>query len=193
MDEKTLAEYWDTIPSRKDDALTYYDLCHVWGMDKRTVRKVLHDLSCFDNGDDLVLIRSARGCGFYKTDNKREIAEYRAELLGRGKRTLAPLRKIDRVLRVDGGQLALENNIRAMRIDRGMKQEEVCARMKAYDAGFDVSMLSRLENDRCLPTPWQLAHLASIFGCAASDLVNGDLIQCAEQTLHSDLQAANNR
>ncbi len=193
MVDQTLSAYWDTIPNDKNDALTYYDLCEVWGVEKRTVRNILHNLSCFDNGDDLVLIRSARGCGFYKTDDKREIAEYRAELLSRGKRTLAPLRKIDRVLHADGGQLVLENNIRAMRIDRGMKQEEVCARMKAYDAGFDVSMLSRLENDRCLPTPWHLAHLASIFGCAASDLINGDLIQAAEQTLHSDLQAAENR
>ena len=36
---------------------------------------------------------------------------------------------------------------------------------------FDTAMLSKMECDRCLPTPLQLAHLAAIYGCTPLELV----------------------
>lgn len=179
MNEMQFELYWSELPTGKANAASYEKLCEMWGMDKRSVRRVLHELSGYDNGDDMILIRSSHGVGFYKTDDPHDIAAYRGECLSRGKRTFAPLRKIDRVLKSDDGQLSLDNNLKAMRLACGMMQSEVCEQMQLIDPGFDVAMLSRMENNRCLPTPFQLAHLAAIYRCAASDLVNVNLYHIA--------------
>ena len=191
MNDEKMEEYWRTIPNSRATAASYAELCAAWGTSKRGVRNILHDLARYDNGDDLVLIRSAAGCGFYKTNDRAAIAAYRGELIGRGKKLFTQLRKIDRVLNTDPSQLTFTNNLRAVRILRGMKQEEVCERMKAFEPTFDVSMLSRMENDRCLPTPYQLAHLACILRCTASDLVDGYFYTGDGKTRENDLQAAN--
>lgn len=175
MNEQLLEVYWAELPVGKENAWCYDKLCSEWVRDKRSVRRIMHELSAFDNGDNYILIRSSHGTGFYKTDDPKEIAEYRAECLNRGRRTFAPLRKIDRVLAPSGGQLSLNNNLKAIRIACGLMQSEVCAAMKCIDPAFDVAMLSRMENDRCLPTPLQLAHLAAIYGCTASELISSDL------------------
>lgn len=91
--------YWNCIPIGKEKAITYPQLCRLWNCSERTVRRILHDLSYFDNGDKLILIRSSHGKGFYKTDNIAEIERYKRECTNRAKRTFAPLRKIRRVLK----------------------------------------------------------------------------------------------
>lgn len=179
MNDMLLEAYWSELPKGRENAATYERLCSMWRRDKRTVRRILHELSAFDNGDNYILIRSSHGTGFYKTDDPKEIAEYRAECLNRGRRTFAPLRKIDRVLAPSDGQLSLNNNLKAIRIACGLMQSEVCAAMKCIDPAFDVAMLSRMENDRCLPTPMQLAHLAAIYGCTPLELVEVDLYTTA--------------
>ena len=191
MNDAMMEEYWKTIPNSRTTAASYDELCAAWGASKRTVRNILHELARCDNGDDLVLIRSASGIGFYKTSDRAAIAAYRGELIGRGKKLFSQLRKIDRVLNTDPSQLTFTNNLRTVRILRGMKQEEVCERMKAFDPTFNVSTLSRMENDRCLPTPYQLAHLACILRCTASDLVDGYFYAGDGKTRENDLQAAN--
>lgn len=175
MNEMILEVYWLELPTGKENAASYERLCEMWGRDKRTVRRILHELSRYDNGDNMILIRSSHGKGFYKTDDPHDIAAYRGECLNRGKRTLAPLRKIDRVLKPVTGQLSLSNNLKAVRMACGMMQTEVCAQMRVVDPSFDAAMLSKMECDRCLPTPIQLAQLAAIYGCTASDLVNVNL------------------
>ena len=151
----------------------------MWRRDKRTVRDILHQLSRYDNGDDLILIRSSNGAGFYRTNNQCEIMEYRAECLNRGRNTLAPLKKIDRVTKPEDGQLSIDNNLRAVRTSLGYSAAWVCSQMQVFDAAFDMPMLSRMERGRCLPTPYQLAHLAGIYGCTPRDLLNMDLYQIA--------------
>ena len=175
MNDMLLEAYWSELPKERENAATYERLCSMWRRDKRTVRRILHELSAFDNGDNYILIRSSHNTGFYKTDNTKEIAAYRAECLNRGKRTFAPLRKIDRVLASESGQLSVMNNLKATRIACGMMQSEVCQRMKLIDPSFDTAMLSKMECDRCFPTPLQLAHLAAIYGCTASELIRSDL------------------
>ena len=177
MNDRALELYWHEIPIGRENALSYADLCDMWSKDKRAVRDILHQLSGLDNGDNYILIRSSNGTGFYKTDNAREIAAYRAECLNRGKRTFAPLRKIDRVLAPESGQLSVANNLKATRIACGMMQSEVCRQMKLIDPSFDAAMLSKMECDRCLPTPLQLAHLASIYGCTPRELVDCEWYQ----------------
>ena len=94
-----MEECWKDLPTKKEDAITYPELCELWGCSERQVRYVLHELSRMDNGDNYVLIRSSRGKGFYKTDNVQEIEQYRIECTNRAKRTFAPLRKIRRILK----------------------------------------------------------------------------------------------
>lgn len=179
MNDMLLEAYWSELPVGKENAWCYDKICSEWGIGKRQVRHILHELSCYDNGDNYILIRSSHNTGFYKTDNTKEIAAYRAECLNRGKCTFAPLRKIDRVLAPESGQLSVMNNLKATRIACGMMQSEVCQRMKLIDPAFDIAMLSKMENDRCLPTPWQLAHLAAIYGCTPLELVDVDLYTTA--------------
>ena len=69
MNEQLLEIYWSELPIGRENAWCYAKICSKWGRDKRTVRRILHELSGYDNGDDYILIRSSHGKGFYKTDN----------------------------------------------------------------------------------------------------------------------------
>lgn len=184
--------YWSELPIGKDNSVTYEHLSDMWGKNPRSVRKILHDLSIYDNGDNMILIRSSHGAGFYKTDDRADIAAYRAECLSRGRRTFAPLRKIDRVLNPDSGQLSFANNLKAARLASGKTQYEVCDLMNKIDPCLDAIMLSKMENGRCFPTPLQLAHLAAIYGCTTRELVNYDLYYPDDFAEYSDLQSAQN-
>lgn len=164
--------YWSEIPVGKENAVSYDYLCTAWGISQRAVRSILHKLSIYDNGDDTVLIRSSKdGGGFYRSSDSAEIAAYRAECLRRGQNTFAPLKKIDRVLSSNNGQLSIYNNLRAVRVATGLKAKEVCKLMRATDPAFDESILSKMENDRCLPTAMQLRNLAEIYGVKPSELI----------------------
>lgn len=176
MNDGKLALYWSELPNGRENAATYADLCLRWNMSPRMVRKTLHDLSAYDNGDDLILIRSASGRGFYKTDDEAEIEAYRRECLNKGRSVFAPLRKINRVQAVqDAVQYSVENNLRVVRMACGLQQKEVCEKMRTFDAAFDVPMLSRMENGACLPTPAQLAKLAQIYAVQPAELVRGEM------------------
>ena len=177
--EERLESYWQSIPVGRENAWSYGMLCAVWRMSERQVRAVLHELSQYDNGDNLILIRSSNKAGFYRTDNPGEIAAYRAETLSRGRKTLAPLRKIDRVLKPCDGQLNMINNLKAVRTSLGLSAAWVCSLMQEVTPGFDGPMLSKMECGKCWPTPAQLAQFAIIYDCAARDLVDADLYQTA--------------
>jgi hypothetical protein len=174
MTEYKQEVYWNDIPTDKKDAVTYDVLCLWWHMSERNVRIALHELSRLDNGDNYVLIRSSKNRGFYKTDNKEEIEAYKQECLNRGRNVFAPIKKINRILRANDTQYSFVNNLRVIRESRNLKQTSVCAYMKTFDEGFDVPMLSKMENGVCLPTPYQLARLAEFYGCEPSELVDAD-------------------
>ena len=175
LEKCMLEKFWVDIPTGKENAVTYSELCEMWKIGERMVRRILHDLSLFDNGDDFVLIRSSKTKGFYKTDDKGDITAYRKECLNKGRSVFAPVKKCNRVLYGATGQLELFNNLRAVREGLGLKQKEVCKQMKKYDRAFDVSLLSKMENGVCLPTGEQLTRLAHIYGCEPSELVRMDL------------------
>lgn len=92
-------EYWNDIPTGKENAITYPELCKIWGMSTRKVRYILHELSFWDNKDNYILIRSSHGKGFYKTDNISEIKRYKKEVTNRACHTFKSLRKVRRVLK----------------------------------------------------------------------------------------------
>ena len=176
MQEMTLALYWEEIPVGKENAVTYDELRDLWKCNKRRVRAILHELSTFDNGDNYILIRSASGKGFYRTDNETDIQAYKKECLNKGRSVFAPIRKINRVLNQNDTQYNFENNLRVVRESKGLKQSEVCKQMKKFDTAFDKSMLSKMENGVCMPTPYQTILLAQIYGVEPLELINGDLL-----------------
>lgn len=169
-----LEHLWNSIPIGEENAVTYDELCLKWGKDKRTVRSILHELSCYDNKDNYILIRSAGKKGFYRTDDAETIKAYKRECLSKGRSIFAPIRKINRVLNADT-QGSVYNNLKAERLSRGIKQTEVVEHMKKFDIGFDVPTLSKLENEAFLPTPYQLKKLAEFYGVQANDLVAMEL------------------
>lgn len=177
MKNDGLDALWNDIPIGRENAWKYETLCAVWGMSERQVRQVLHDLSYHDNGDGLILIRSSSGTGFYRTSDVEEIKAYRAECLNRGRRTLAPLKKIDRVLSSESAQLSIQNNLKAVRVSQNITAAEVVRQMQVFDPAFDGPLLSRMENDRCLPTPYQLQHLAMIYRCTMQELIDLEIYQ----------------
>lgn len=169
-----LEELWNSIPIGEENAITYNELCMIWGRNKRAVRNLLHELSCFDNKDNYILIRSAKKKGFYRTDDADTIKAYKRECLSKGRSIFAPIRKINRVLFSDT-QGNIYNNLKAERLSREIKQTEVVEYMKQFDARFDVSTLSKLENEVFLPTPYQLQKLADFYGIEPRELVAMDL------------------
>lgn len=167
--------YWNDLPFGKENAANYDTLCARWGANKRTVRAILHELSLYDSGDDYILIRSSKnGGGFYKTDDRDEMRAYRKECLNKGKSNFAPVKKINRILNsdADGLQGSIFNNLKAVRLAKGLKQTEVVEQMRAVDPHIDVAMLSKFENGVCIPTPYQLARLAQIYGVQPRELVS---------------------
>lgn len=169
--------YWNDIPVGKENAVSYNTLCTMWGVDRRTVRAILHNLSLYDNGDNYILIRSSKnGGGFYKTDDPAELQAYKKECLNKGRSNFAPVKKINRVLnsQTEDLQVSIFNNLRTARLTAGLKQEEVIKQMQEYDNHFDVPMLSKFENGFCIPTPYQLAALAKIYGRPTSELFRID-------------------
>lgn len=172
MKENRLELFWTEIPIGKTNAVSYAELMIKWGRGERDVRKILHDLSVYDNGDDFILIRSAKkGGGFYRTNNVDEMKEYRQECLNKGKSTFAPVKKINRVLNNNKEQFNMINNLRVYREQAGFYQSQVCDTMKYFDPEFDESLLSKMENGICLPTPYQLLKLAVMYNCTPADLI----------------------
>lgn len=171
-----LQKYWEDIPVGAENAITYDGLCAMWQCHERAARNILHELSLYDNGDDYILIRSSGRKGFYRTDNEDEIQAFKNECISRGRSVFAPVKKINRVLQAEAKQFDFENNMRLIRESRGLKQSQVCDSMKQYDRHFDASLLSKMENGVCLPTFYQLANLAKIYGCTPSELLDLDFI-----------------
>jgi hypothetical protein len=105
---RELSYYWDSIPIGKPNRKTYTELGDAWGVSRRTVRLILHRLSELDNGDGLILIRSATTRGFYRTDDPEEIEIYRREVMSKATSLFAPLKKIRRVQGEDDAQLRIK-------------------------------------------------------------------------------------
>jgi len=102
------ALYWEQIPIGRENAIDYATLCGMWDCNERAARAIMHELSCYDNGDPYILIRSGKSKGFYRTDDPAEIEAYRRECLNKGRSIFAPVRKCNRLLAVDDAQLVMD-------------------------------------------------------------------------------------
>lgn len=175
MNNELLDKYWQSIPIGKDNAVDYAALCAVWEVSERTVRRFLHELSKYDNGDNYILMRSSKNKGFYRTDDHDEITAYRNECLNRGRNVFAPLRKCSRVLNTGSMQMSITNNLYSCRAAKGLKQTDVVAHLFLQGFTIDCAMLSKFENSRALPMPDLLQAIADIYECEAHDLIDLNL------------------
>lgn len=175
LTEQEIIRYLETIPIGKDHAIPYSTICFNWGVDRRKARSIMHELDLYDNGDELVLIRSSNGEGFFRTDDRDELKRYRIECLNKGRSCFAPVKKINRILKDDieaPATINFFNNLKSVRLAKGLKQIEVIERLKDLEPSLDTSLLSKFENSVCMPTPLQLLRLARVYECSPSDLIN---------------------
>ena len=171
-----LEHYWNSLPIGKENAESYDTLCKKWNMNKRKVRQILHDLSLYDSGDNYILIRSSSGRGFYRTDDMKIIQAFRKECLSKAKSNFAPIKKINRIINeADNMQVDFYNNLKTMRLAKGLKQTEVVEQLQRVGENVDAALLSKYENSVCLPTPYQLCLFARIYGCKPQELINTEL------------------
>ena len=172
--EEKIIDYLSSIPIGKENAISYDELCYKWGVDKRRAREIMHELGLYDSGDELILIRSSSGKGFYRTDDRDDIKAYKKWCLNMGKSCFAPVKKINRILKDDASadEIAIFNNLKSVRLSKGFKQREVINIIKDKTPDVDESMLSKFENGVCIPTPKQLLTLASVYKCSPSELLS---------------------
>jgi hypothetical protein len=64
-----------------------------------------------DNGDDMVIVSSSNGKGYYKTDDREVIRAFYNETNHRALATFGPLKKINRILGTSAEQLELFKEI----------------------------------------------------------------------------------
>lgn len=166
-------QLWNEIPVGEHNAVTYAQLCNRLKQNRRNVRKILHELSLYDSGDNYILIRSANGKGFYRTDNIAQIKAFRKECLNKGRSNFAPLKKINRVLKNDRSEIqySVFNNLKAVRNVKGLTQNEVISKLFwTYGVLLDVPTLSKMENGVFIPKPEQVYGLAKIYGVQPNEL-----------------------
>lgn len=169
-------QYWCSIPIGKENAIGYEDLCERWRASDRMARRILQELGKYDNGDNYILIRSGMGKGFYRTDETEIIKRYKKECLNKGRSLFAPIKKMNRVIQSqEDMQLSICNNLRDVRLSKGIKQTAVVKYVKKFDRHFDVSLLSKMENGLIIPYPMHLRYLAEFYGCEPCELVCMDL------------------
>lgn len=73
------------------------------------------------------------------------------------------------------------NRLKAARKSKSLKLVDVVKIMRKTERGFDVSLLSKMENGICKPTNRQLMKLAEIYGKEPLDLID-DVIVVNDET-----------
>lgn len=170
--------YYD-IPIGRENAISKEELQELWGFSsERVVRNTVAELRKIDNGDNFVIVSLSSCKGFYRTDNPEDILRYKKETLNRAKHTFAPLGKVNRILLEHDAQLELTapNKLKEAREAAGYKANEVVPIIRKYDPSFDKSMMSKIENDKCLPTRLQLSIMANLYKKPIAELTGVEIV-----------------
>ena len=175
---KTLEEMYNDIPIGKHNAISRQALTALWGVSDRVARQKIAEMRRLDNGDNFAIISNSNGRGYYRTDNIKEIMQFKKETTARGKQTFNALRKINRILQTNTNQMELVsiNKLREARLAVGLQAKDVVEAVRAYDPLFDKSMMSRIENNRCLPTSLQLSIMADLYGKEPAELTGMEIL-----------------
>ena len=175
----TIEEMYDSIPVGSENAISKEELIKLWGVkSERSVRLTIAELRQTDNGDNYVIVSFSNGKGYYKTDDPGEIANFKREIISRAKNTFAPLKKANRILLSYENQLEFipPNNLKTAREEVGMQAKEVVEVIKQKDPTFDKATMSRIENNKCLPTALQISIMSSLYGKSAGELVGMEVV-----------------
>lgn len=160
-----LIDYYNDIPVGKRNAITKEKLIDKWEMPERTVRRIIRELRLQDFDDDYIIVSRSKGKGYYKSNDLKEIEEYKKEVLNRGRHTFAPLAKVNRILAAER-----ISTLKQIRKAKGLSNVEVIAALKQIDPSFDKSILSRYENGKSVPTKEQLKIMAELYEVSVEDL-----------------------
>lgn len=160
-----LIDYYNDIPVGKRNAITKEKLIDKWEMPERTVRRIIRELRLQDFDDDYIIVSRSKGKGYYKSNDLKEIEEYKKEVLNRGRHTFAPLAKVNRILAAER-----TSTLKQIRKAKGLSNVEVIAALKQIDPSFDKSILSRYENGKSVPTKEQLKIMAELYEVSVEDL-----------------------
>ena len=80
------------------------------------------------------------------------------------------------------------NRLKAARLAAGLKLVDVAKVIAASERGFDVSLLSKMENGHCKPTERQLNKLAKLYNCEPLDLIDNKRLHMKLRLKFSRLQ-----
>lgn len=175
----TLEKMYNSIPIGKENAITKEELQKLWGFScERVVRRTIAELRKIDNGDNFIIVSLSNCKGYYRTDDPEEILKYKRETLNRAKHTFSPLGKVNRILMENDAQLELiaPNKLKEAREAAGLKANEVVPIIRKYDPSFDKSMMSKIENDKCLPTKLQLSIMANLYKKPVAELTGVEIV-----------------
>lgn len=175
----TTEEMYNSIPVGSENAISKEDLKTLWGVkSERGVRLAIAEMRQIDNGDNYVIVSFSNGKGYYKTDDPEEIANFKREIISRAKNTFAPLKKANRILLNYENQLEFipANNLKAAREEVGLQAKYVVEVIKQKDPTFDKVTMSRIENNKCLPTALQISIMSSLYGKSSGELVGMEVV-----------------
>lgn len=175
----TIEEMYNSIPVGSENAISKEELANLWGMkSERGVRQIISDLRQIDNGDSYVIVSFSNGKGYYRTDDPEEIANFKREIVSRAKNTFAPLKKANRILLNYENQLEFipPNNLKAAREEVGLQAKDVVEVIRQKDPTFDKATMSRIENNKCLPTALQISIMSSLYGKSSGELVGMEVV-----------------
>ena len=163
--------YYESIPIGKENAVLRSQLGVLWNMDERQVRFTIAKLRSEDNGDDFVIISTANKAGYYRSDDRSVISNFKQEVSRRARHTFIPLKKVNRILNIHQNQASMTNSLKMARLDANLKGSDVIKELKKLDRRFDKSLLSKIENGLCLPTPDQVRVLTKLYNKPINDLI----------------------
>lgn len=175
---KTLEEMYNDIPVGKRNAINRQALTALWGISDRAARHKISEMRRLDNGDNYVIISTSNGQGYYKTDNIKDILQFKEETTARGRHTFSVLGKINRILRTNTDQMEMVyvNKLKEARVEAGLQAKDVVTVVQRYDPSFNSSVMSGMENNRCLPTSLQLSVMAELYGKEPAELIGEEIV-----------------
>lgn len=182
---------WKRIPIGRENAITTKEFCKQYSSIS-TGKKALKGLYTEINTDKHVIAYDGKSHQIWRTDKIEDIEPYKLRLLAIVRNCFAKLQQLEKITaKDDKGFSALfttTNRIATIRKALRLTQTDVCKKCIEFGYIIDVTMLSKLEMGHFLPTSQCISALASVFGCAPSDVYSIDLIEEFENEEESDLQ-----
>jgi hypothetical protein len=175
--EELYRRRWEMVPTEEHGGITRREIARRWGYDitnptdERLFKYALADVRAWDNGDGMILYSEPKKSLYYRTADKDKMRQFLRDRQAASQSYLGPTHKIRRILGLHEQVRHMQNHLQDARTAAGMLAADVVRAMREYDTAFDKYILSKLENDRCRPTPRQLMGLCKIYGRLPHELI----------------------